>query len=1010
MTESSLPQEYFSSPVELQHSILEKIARVKDSDPFAPVVLVVENPLQGMLLRRQLAETLAKNEVRSLANVLIQTPLELVEDLWQKTGNLVEPQPSSSVIEATIYSLMGSNSKDSGSLQSMTTSQAIAGAARKLQFVSDANIRMMMDAEVTNSTQRRVLELVLKSRSVQTAKQPAEMCSELVEMIHSCSESQMRSMGQIHLVLESIPNLLGQVLDSLAQKSKEVFQYRIADLPGKTITESASTTLVSAPDPWTEASIAVRSIFREIQSFDADKIAILYPDESQYLGQVINEIESSDLAWHGRSGNLAQSSFFARTLEIILECLNDRQDNNSGFDRPKLMRLLQNGNLVIDTIHIDVDKVRKYVRRNDLYADCLGWLEILDTLDAPSEEANEPVAKTHLKLLIQTIETELQFLTRCNTWTQLGERLMLSIKRIHEGRDANLEGSIEERSLQEIQKVLSVELRALDELSFKDASLTLKIDFGNLLRVVQKRIREKRIRHGNLSTGIFVGNLLDALYLQFDVIYLLGATEGLLPSNVNADPFLPSHLLELIGEDSLVANSKENQPLILGKALNNVLQSAKLKTILRPRGGMKGKLEDEPSRYLPATLNEKESSDSEQIILVDSFQASFMVELNSKSLGPVTNRDIALVQSWANPLIDSVFVSSLNAWNNPKFDEYFGNLEKLAKVSPIWEVNSKIALSSTRIDAFIGCPYNFFASSVLGFNTNDRKDVLDDFSSASFGIFFHQAMERFIKALAKEGVLPKENQGFRPEVSQVFVQEFLMPNLNRFVLTGRNGWKRSLKIHLDTLLRTLPGFFEHESAFLRSNPSLGIIDAEVSFGKSAVYKDQDDADKDVEWNLSVADADGDEHRIVGQVDRLDASADGIAVGIMDFKTGSREKQIKKLGIGAKGQSKNVYTLQDVIYRRAAKARYPQATSVRVNFVFPAEIGDRMFLEAKYADDPKNLLESVLKQIKDAGKSGQYLPLGTGTLIDHDYCKACSYLADITEIVNRDVKAKKDSNE
>lgn len=1004
MPESVLPQEHFSSPEELQQSILTRVARRKRSDPFASVVLVVENPLQGMLLRRQLAETFAKSEVSSLANILVQTPLELIEDLWQKTGNLVEPQPSSSVIEATIYSLMGSNSSDAESLQSMTTSHAIAGVARKLQFVSDADVKVMMDSEVTNSTQRRVLDLVIRSRSVQSAKQPAEMCAELIEKIQVASESEISAMGQIHLVLEAVPNLVRRTLEVVEQRSNEVFQYLMADPESKTISDSASMTLVSAPDPWTEASIAVRSVFREIESFDADKIAILYPDESQYLGQVINEIESSGLEWHGRSGNLAQSSFFARSLEIILECLNDRQDNSSGFDRPKLMRLLQNGNLVVDTIHIDVDKVRKYVRRNDLYADCVSWLEILDTLDAPSEEANEPVAKNHLKLLIQTIETELQFLSSCQTWTELGERLLTSIRRIHEGRYLVLEGSIEERALQELQKVLSIELRALDELSFKDSSLTLKIDFGNLLRLVQTRIGQKRIRHGNLSTGVFVGSLLDALYLQFDVIYVLGATEGLLPSAVNADPFLPSHLLELIGEHSLVANSKENQPSLLGRALNNILRSAKLKTILRPRGGMKGKLEDEPSRYLPALLDEKESVDSEQIVMVNSFPASFMATLNSKSLGPVTNRDIALVQSWADPLLDPVFVSSLSAWNNPKFDEYFGNLEKLAKVSPIWEVNSKIALSSTRIDAFMGCPYNFFASSVLGFNTNDRKDVLDDFSSASFGIFFHQAMENFIKALAKNGVLPKENQGFRPEITEIFVKEFLMPNLNRFVLTGRNGWKRSLKIHLDTLLRTLPNFFEKESLFLRADPSLGIVDAEVSFGKSAVYKDQNDSEKDVEWNLSVLDADGEEHRIVGQVDRLDASADGLSIGVMDFKTGSREKQIKKLGIGVRGQSKNVYTLQDVIYKRAALARYPQATSVRVNFVFPAEIGERMFLEATYADDPKNLLAQALKQIKDAGKSGQYLPLGTGTPLDHDYCKACSYLADITEIVNRDVSA------
>jgi hypothetical protein len=202
----------------------------------------------------------------------------------------------------------------------------------------------------------------------------------------------------------------------------------------------------------------------------------------------------------------------------------------------------------------------------------------------------------------------------------------------------------------------------------------------------------------------------------------------------------------------------------------------------------------------------------------------------------------------------------------------------------------------------------------------------------------------------------------------------------------------------------LTHFFGEEANVLRGDPALAIVDSEASFGKGAVYKDPNDPDKDIEWNLSVADADGDEHRLVGQADRLDASIDGSAVGVMDFKTGSRKRQIKKLAIGARGQGKNVKTLQDVIYRLAAEARYPKADSVKVNFVFVGEKGDRMFLEAPYANDPKELLPKVLKEIKDSGTSGDYSAQAD------EYCKACSYLADVTDIVTRKIKSQEEAND
>jgi ATP-dependent helicase/DNAse subunit B len=842
---------------------------------------------------------------------------------------------------------------------------------------------------------------VLKARLAQHDVQTYELTRQVAEFLAKENDGALDQIGQVHCLLEAIPNELSSLLSVIADRSGNIFRYEMSQLTDKNINANPDLLLVSASDPQTEASIVARAALQKLADYDADRIAILYPDESQYLVQMQTELDLAGVAWHGKSRTVSQQSALSRTLDVLLESFSERNTDFSGLDRPRLMRLLENGQLKIDTVEINCDKIRKYVRRNDLYADAVKWLDVLSSLETLGEEEKEADVQAHLRLLVSTVEAELTLLSKCKTWADLGERLLKSVLRIHQDFQVMPDGSIEEIVWKDVQKVLTTEVKALDELSAKDPSLQLKVDPKNLLRLVRKRIGERRLRHGNLSTGVFVGNITESKFVQFDVVYVLGATEGLLPPSVNPDPFLPSRLLAEIGELSMATANRENLPDSLGRILGNALNGAKKTVILRPRSGTQVKLENEPSRYLPTSLHDDEAPESPHVVMANSFLASFELEIDGKLIGPVSLRDQRLVKATLNPVLDKVFEKSMAAWRDPSFNEYFGNLEKLAKTKKAWEVNTSIPLSSTRIDSFISCQYKFFAGSVLGFSDNDRRDSRDDFSATSFGVFFHEAMDRYIKDLASQNKVPSEGQAFPEGSSQIFIERYLTPNLMRFIATGRNGWDRSLQMHLATLLQTLPQFFAQEVSVLRGSPALAVVESEASFGKGAVYKDPNDSTKDVEWNLTVADADGVEHRLVGQADRLDASLDGTSVGVMDFKTGSRKRQVEKLGIGVRGQKSSVETLQDVIYKLAAEARYPNAESVKVNFVFVAEKGERMFLEAPYSDDPKNLLPTVLKQIKDSGITGTY------SAKSDDYCKACSYLADVTDIVIRKNKPKKE---
>jgi hypothetical protein len=92
----------------------------------------------------------------------------------------------------------------------------------------------------------------------------------------------------------------------------------------------------------------------------------------------------------------------------------------------------------------------------------------------------------------------------------------------------------------------------------------------------------------------------------------------------------------------------------------------------------------------------------------------------------------------------------------------------------------------------------------------------------------------------------------------------------------------------------------------------------------------------------------------------------------------------------------------VIYRKAVLSQYGEA-SVRVHFVFISEEPDEMYVEAIFADDPNGLLPKKLSEIRESGETGIFVPQSPGSTFDHDYCRVCSSLGDVSDIVKAKYK-------
>jgi hypothetical protein len=114
---------------------------------------------------------------------------------------------------------------------------------------------------------------------------------------------------------------------------------------------------------------------------------------------------------------------------------------------------------------------------------------------------------------------------------------------------------------------------------------------------------------------------------------------------------------------------------------------------------------------------------------------------------------------------------------------------------------------------------------------------------------------------------------------------------------------------------------------------------------------------------------------------------------MDFKTGKLKSLRAKLQIQPQGGlAKKRKTVQDIIYRRVALARFKKAEDAKVFFVFIPDEGETSFLQAIYAHDPEDFLMKTLRNMKDSGISGDFIPTGGGLQGDHAYCNVCKRIA------------------
>jgi hypothetical protein len=969
----------------LQHAVGEAIVRAQQDDPLAPVTLVVDSAAQAWALRRQVVALALPGS--GVANVRAMTLVDLMSGLADAVGqgspSASDPLFVAAVVEALLRMETGPLAASADHPETALRLAALADelawcplGSDDLDALSVAGVSLTARAAIGFAAAiRPALDDALRTASW------SQVASAVCSAVDSppSGPALASDLGSVIVACARVPSPVRDVLAALAD---HVPVTRVIVSPGAS---TIPTRVLDFPDPATEAAFAVRLVAEAIDAgASPGRIAILYSSDTPYARLLERALDEAGLAWHGPTGRTLQATTVARCLLALVDLAAARADGGSGITRPLLMRLLGLGHLSDGPAPVATGAARALIRQEGLFGDARNWLAHLEAIgavvdaetddpeDASARHVNRLAPHAHpLAALIRALDAALDRISAATTWTDLGAALWAALESFH------LHGTWwsvrpdDAAAVDAVRALLLEGFVAIDDLG-THAPAPSAASAGEM---VDRTLAARRGRHGSSAVGVHVGPVSSGRGLVFDRVVLVGASEGLLPPVRGDDPLLPDaarRLLRRTADDLMTSSEAEG---LIACDVRAVAAAAGSRVALLSRGGLPGRAVGLPSRYLPAGEPARVASARASLVLAPS---------------PLAAADVAerLALSGATP--DDALRSrldSIEAWASPAPGPYFGDL---GPAGGGWTLDDR-DLSASGIEQFLHCPYHFFVQRILGFSTDEYADSVDTIAPNDMGTLLHSAFERFVEDSRAEGTLPEPGQPW-PDSALDALRRLLDAEVESAVGKGLTGWRPAWERSYDTVVASLPGFLEVDALEVRADPATSPVAAEQDFGRG----DGPIVEFRVTDDVVV--------RLRGSIDRVDLSADGSAVGVVDYKSNKAKGFAEKLGKPKQdGTPRDRTKVQDLVYDAAARVLYPGVERVDVHFLFVPNGGEAPVVVSPTHDADRGLvLRDLLLGIETAARAGDFLPTPQGS---RDYCPVCRRLGRRAVIVSGKVEAE-----
>ncbi len=507
-----------------------------------------------------------------------------------------------------------------------------------------------------------------------------------------------------------------------------------------------------------------------------------------------------------------------------------------------------------------------------------------------------------------------------SSWTEFCEWQSKLLEDYQDRPTSDIEGEELDSFDREFERVLQV----LEEVKSADAlghPATLE-GFG---QVVRDALQAPQGHLGPTGGGVFVSSFANAAGMSFDNIWLVGMIEGAVPPAMRPDPLLPQG--DLSGRGKL----SPAQRRMAGERYNylSALATAPRRTLSYPISESASRRAAHPSRWfleqasilaqrqvhsgdLPSLAGQSwlsltKSAEDALDGLVDGGLADLLdYQLDrlvrwKKSGNPIDLHPMAAGGNLARA------VDMGRERRSRRFTQYDGNLIAAAPSSTFGQLLQRQPISPTRLEAWATCPFRYFLGNVLGLGALETPEDNTRITPLERGKLVHKILEDFIVQSRDGGFLPPPGEPWTEADNQRLLQiaETEFEAAEAKGITGKPLlWELEKQNIRDDL-----GLFLEEEAGVRGQIRTGEIRVETPFGLGGDSPEVLDEATGLKFR--------------GFIDRVDISADGKSVLVMDYKTGSPSPfaDLEKDPID------HGKRLQLGIYSLAAQRMAPEATEV-----------------------------------------------------------------------------------
>jgi ATP-dependent helicase/nuclease subunit B len=796
----------------------------------------------------------------------------------------------------------------------------------------------------------------------------------------------------------------------LAERIAQALSARITTPPAETA-QAAHVHVFSAPDPEDEARTVARRLLADMEAgVPLWRMAVLYTAEEPYAPLVRETLDAAGVPWHTALGRPAITGVAARSLlgllglrqrgfarEAVLDWVAARpsvpgpdplpQVAVSAWDRlSRRAQVLQGADQWIGRFQRLIQTLEFEAQQHaDWRADILAH-EAEDDVPRPAHDLG---SAREIVDAIRRLDRDTRSPAEPATWNAMVD-WAAGLRSGYVGVDANWPES-ELRASEALDEALE---------SLRDASAfeptTTMSEFSEALAAA---LAARRLTEGRPGVGVLVAPIGATMGAEFERVYVLGMTEGLLPSRPSADPLTPG------GSDADPLGRWQRQRAAERRAFLAACSAtvgrigAVCLSYARSDGAARA---SHASRWLleivarQAGLQRAFESDLDGLFAsqpwlrriasaYDGLQHSATpMHLADRRLCDVVAAHRRQAHIEGTPLAareDLVLGRALRAGRARRsrdFTEFDGNLAALAADSnrvayPF--TSESTGSSATSLERWATCPFQYFLSKVLRVEATERPEEEWTITPLDKGSVVHEALEAFFRERLEQG-RSRPDEPFGPG-DHARLDEIASALLVDLEAQGRTGHAVAWDNARAALLRDLHFQLDREEEW-RQADGLAPVRFEQTFG--------DARDPNTWPAVQVQLADGSVVRFRGAIDRVDVSSDRALV--IDYKSGGT--------YGYEGLDVDPVLagrhLQLALYALAVRDNVEQAPAeVRAEFRFVSSKGKFERRQILADETVHARLAEVVQHAANGIRAGAFLPRPG----DHEWggfknCRFCDY--------------------